>query len=60
VPATLLASLIARLDRLGSAAKETAQIGAALGREFSYELIEPVAGRVWKLVEIAEGGDLRR
>jgi hypothetical protein len=45
VPATLHASLMARLDRLGPAPKEIAQIGAALGREFSYELIEPVARR---------------
>jgi class 3 adenylate cyclase/predicted ATPase len=45
VPATLHASLMARLDRLGTAAKEIAQIGAVLGREFSYELIEPVAQR---------------
>jgi tetratricopeptide (TPR) repeat protein len=36
---------MARLDRLGPAPKETAQIGAVLGREFSYELIEPVAQR---------------
>ena len=42
VPATLHASLIARLDRLGPAAKEIAQIGAVLGREFAYELISPV------------------
>ena len=34
VPATLHASLMARLDRLGPAAKEVAQIGAAIGREF--------------------------
>ena len=34
---------MARLDRLGSAAKEVAQIGAAIGREFSYELLIPVA-----------------
>jgi predicted ATPase len=45
VPATLYASLVARLDRIGSAAKEVAQIGAVLGREFTYELIEPVAER---------------
>jgi len=38
VPATLQASLMARLDRLGQAAKRVAQIGAAIGREFSYEL----------------------
>ena len=35
VPATLYASLIARLDRLGPVAKELAQIGAAIGREFT-------------------------
>jgi class 3 adenylate cyclase/tetratricopeptide (TPR) repeat protein len=44
VPATLHASLMARLDRLGSA-KEIAQIGAAIGREFSYALMASVAHR---------------
>jgi predicted ATPase len=39
VPATLHASLLARLDRLGPIAKEIAQTGAAIGREFSYELL---------------------
>jgi class 3 adenylate cyclase len=43
VPATLHASLMARLDRLGAAAKEIAQIGAAIGREFSYDLLAAVA-----------------
>jgi class 3 adenylate cyclase len=38
VPASLHASLMARLDRLGPA-KEVAQIGAAIGREFSYALL---------------------
>jgi class 3 adenylate cyclase len=42
VPASLHASLMSRLDRLG-AAKEVAQIGAAIGREFSYVLIAAVA-----------------
>src|SRR5207248_155340 len=42
VPAALHASLMARLDRLGAASKEIAQIGAVLGREFTYELIEAV------------------
>jgi predicted ATPase len=41
VPASLHASLMARLDRLGPA-KEVAQIGAALGREFSYALLAAV------------------
>jgi predicted ATPase len=45
VPSTLHASLIARVDRIGTAAKEGAQIGAVMGREFTYELIEPVAQR---------------
>jgi len=43
VPATLQASLVARLDRLGPTPKAVAQIGAVLGREFGYELIEPAA-----------------
>ena len=45
IPATLHASLIARLDRLGPVAKEIAQIGAVIGREFSYELIQLVVRR---------------
>jgi class 3 adenylate cyclase/predicted ATPase len=45
VPATLHASLMARLDRLGPTAKEVAQVGAALGREFSYALMAAVAQR---------------
>jgi hypothetical protein len=49
----LHASLIARLDRLGPIAKEVAQIGAVLGREFGYDLVEPVAGR---LVAELQGG----
>ena len=42
VPASLHASLIARLDRLGRA-KEVAQIGAVIGREFSHVLLASVA-----------------
>ncbi len=38
IPATLQDALMARLDRL-AAVKDVAQLGAALGREFSYELI---------------------
>ena len=44
VPASLQASLMARLDRLGSA-KEVAQIGAAIGREFSRALLAAVASK---------------
>ena len=42
VPASLHASLMARLDRLGPA-KDLAQIGAAIGREFSHALLAAVA-----------------
>ena len=42
VPPSLHASLMARLDRLG-AAKEVAQIGAAIGREFTHALLAAVA-----------------
>ncbi len=41
VPASLHASLMARLDRLGPA-KEVGQIGAAIGREFSHALLAAV------------------
>ncbi len=41
VPASLHASLMARLDRLGPA-KEAAQVGGAIGREFSYSLLAAV------------------
>jgi class 3 adenylate cyclase len=41
IPASLRDSLMARLDRLGPI-KEFAQIGACIGREFSYELIERI------------------
>jgi class 3 adenylate cyclase/predicted ATPase len=44
VPACLRASLMARLDRLGPA-KEVAQIGAAIGREFSHGLLAAVVGK---------------
>ncbi len=45
VPATLHASLMARLDRLGPAARELAQVGAAIGREFDHALLAAVADR---------------
>jgi tetratricopeptide (TPR) repeat protein len=43
VPTTLQASLVARLDRLGSG-KDVAFVGAAIGREFSHELIAAASG----------------
>ncbi len=42
IPPTLHQSLAARLDRLGEA-REVAQIGAVLGRDFSYALLAAVA-----------------
>jgi predicted ATPase len=42
IPTSLQASLLARLDRLAPT-REVAQIGAALGRSFSHELISAVA-----------------
>jgi class 3 adenylate cyclase/tetratricopeptide (TPR) repeat protein len=42
IPSTLHDSLTARLDRL-SPIKEIAQIGSAIGREFSYRLLEAVS-----------------
>jgi predicted ATPase/class 3 adenylate cyclase len=43
IPATLRDSLLARLDRMAEA-KEVAQLGAVLGREFSYQLLRAVSG----------------
>jgi len=42
IPMTLHASLLARLDRLGSA-RHVAQIGAAIGRQFSYPVLHAVS-----------------
>ncbi len=42
IPTTLQDALMARLDRL-AVVKEVAQLGAVLGREFSYELLRAVA-----------------
>jgi class 3 adenylate cyclase len=44
IPTTLHDSLMARLDRLPPV-KEIAQIAAAIGREFSYDLLSAVSGR---------------
>jgi class 3 adenylate cyclase len=43
IPPTLQQSLMARLDRLGTA-REVAQIGAVIGRDFSYALLRAIAG----------------
>ena len=52
VPASLHASLMARLDRLGSA-KEVAQVSAAIGREFSHTLVASVVGKPEAEVNLA-------
>jgi class 3 adenylate cyclase/predicted ATPase len=44
IPASLQDSLMARLDRMAPV-KEVAQIGAAIGREFSYTLLRGVTGK---------------
>jgi class 3 adenylate cyclase/predicted ATPase len=44
IPATLQDSLMARLDRMAPV-KEIGQIGAAIGREFSYSLMRELVGR---------------
>src|SRR5205807_3110410 len=44
IPETLQDSLMARLDRLAPV-REIAQIGAAIGREFSYSLVRTLVGR---------------
>ena len=54
VPASLHASLMARLDRLGPA-KEVAQAGAAIGREFSHAPLAAVARKSEAELELALG-----
>ena len=55
IPATLHDALMARLDRLG-AAKGVAQLGATLGRQFTYEVLQAVSS----LEEAALQHELRR
>ena len=43
IPSSLHASLLARLDRLDTPAKDAAQVGAVVGRTFSYNLIKAVS-----------------
>jgi predicted ATPase len=64
VPASLHASLMAHLDRLGPA-KEVVQIGAAMGREFSHALLasvvrKPEAELASALNRVVEAGLLFR
>ncbi|MCP3472299.1 AAA family ATPase [Bradyrhizobium sp. CCGUVB1N3] len=52
IPATLTDSLMARLDRMGPF-KKIAQIGATIGREFSYETLHAVANTPADQIEAA-------
>ena len=52
IPATLTDSLMARLDRMGPF-KRIAQIGATIGREFSYETLHAVADTPAEQIEAA-------
>jgi DNA-binding winged helix-turn-helix (wHTH) protein/predicted ATPase len=52
IPSTLHASLLARLDRLASV-KDIAQIGAAIGREFSFRLIAALSAMPKQELEVA-------
>jgi class 3 adenylate cyclase/DNA-binding SARP family transcriptional activator len=54
IPTTLHASLLARLDRLASV-KDIAQIGAVIGREFSFRLIAAVSAMPRQELEAALG-----
>src|SRR5262245_34226083 len=54
IPTTLHGSLLARLDHLAPV-REVAQIAAALGRQFSHELISAVAGMPQRQVDDALG-----
>ena len=54
VPASLHASLMARLDRLGPG-KQLAQIGAAVGREFSHAVLAAVASKAEPELQSALG-----
>jgi class 3 adenylate cyclase/tetratricopeptide (TPR) repeat protein len=60
IPAALQASIMERLDRLGSA-REIAHIGAAIGRGFSFDLVAAVAQRSdadleWAFKRLMESG----
>jgi class 3 adenylate cyclase/predicted ATPase len=59
IPATLADSLTARLDRL-SAAKSVAQLGATIGRQFSYDLLVNVLSSLDELDESRLADDLDR
>jgi class 3 adenylate cyclase/tetratricopeptide (TPR) repeat protein len=52
IPATLQDSLMARLDRMAPV-RDVAQVAAAIGREFSFQLLYAVAGRDTPTLDLA-------
>jgi len=65
IPASLNELLLARLDKLTGAGKEAAQLGAVIGREFTYELIRRAGSADEEtlrhgLMQLMEAGLLRR
>lgn len=59
IPATLQASLLARIDRLGQQAKWLAQIGAVIGREIPHDLLALVSGLSARDLDVALDGLIR-
>ena len=59
IPMTLEASLSARLDRLEPSAREIAQVGAVIGREFGHDLVSAIAGVAPSEVDAAVEGLLK-
>jgi predicted ATPase len=53
IPATLHASLLARIDRLGPDAKAVAQVGAVIGRQFPYSLVSSATDLAEDLIKNA-------
>jgi predicted ATPase len=65
IPASLNELLLARLDKLTGAGKQAAQLGAVMGREFTYELIRRAGSADEEtlrhgLMQLMEAGLLRR
>jgi class 3 adenylate cyclase/predicted ATPase len=52
IPSTVQGSLLARLDRLPTATRSVAQLGATLGRDFSFELIHVVSEKDQSTLEL--------
>ena len=55
----VMRALIARLDRIGPAAREAAQTCSVLGREFTYELIERLTRERYRVSPVADACESR-